>query len=337
MADYYCRICNVRRVQTHDGVCANCQDPYQTDSFYSQADRGSPLIPSIEDDNDSASDNSVPISRSKRKIIGLTSHDPASHTVQKNETSQSEPLKATPVVPSRDTSSSTLQNSTTTSHNTSSRKSRAPQAEGVVRNIIEGKDPKGFLSRWFRSFSTGSSFPMTNDQLEFQVFSNWANSCNAQGYAADKVIVYGKIQSGKPVQDNTVRVYGKRSKNNAIIAEEIENTTDGTRAELDPPPIPAFVVTFVTLLVFGLIFVLITSVGGIVSNIGASITGVGNSVVGFASVIFSLVLWGLVTFYCVSKLFRLLTRNGDATNIIMYGFFTLLAMIMLKNSFLNLF
>ena len=336
MAEFYCRICNVRKVQTRDGVCTNCQDPYQIDPVHPSSGDDTSFATFISSDaaEDNTSDEALIMrGKSKRRIMGIDSLNSSSVPVKAERIAQPQPIQAIPVVPPV-SSQQSVQQTTASAVNV---KKKSPQAEGVIRNVVEGKDPKGFLVRWFRSFSHGLSFPMTDDQLEFQVFSNWATTNNAQGYSADKIIVYGKFQSGKPVQDNTVRVYGKRNKNNAIIAEVIENTTDGTRSELDPHPIPSAVVTFLTLFVFLLIGVFLTTVGSLISTIGASASGVGHSLAGLISTLFSLALWGLVTFYCGSKLIRQLTRSGELSSIIMYAVFSLVALMMLKESICKLF
>lgn len=332
MADYYCRICNVRKVSNPGDICANCQDPYQQVSpasgngqtYASQTASAYEKTAQSSNENDDYASDTYSSGRSKRRIIGTT---PISTPVSDGESVNeipSQPIQSVPVIPSMQTSATN--NPSATSKQKSSVQS--PQTEGVVRNIVEGKDPSGFLVRWFRSFISGTSFPMSDEQAEFQVFSNWQNGNNAQGFAADKVIVYGHMQNNKPVQDNTVRVYGRRNKNNAIIAEVIENTTDGTRTEFQPAPLPAMLVKVITLIVlalFVLLFVLIFSGISGISGIGLDLGNVGKSLGNFAVNLLLIVVAGLATYYCGSKAIKLLAHGGSGSSIIMYAVGALVA------------
>lgn len=157
---------------------------------------------------------------------------------------------------------------------------RAPQTEGVVRNIQESKDASSGLERWMRAFMTGTPFPMSDEMMEFQVFSGWNSGVNAaSGYSADKVIVYGNINSGKPVQDNSVRVYGVRGKGNEIIATDIENTTDGTYAQFKPEPLPAMMVKIITFVVLGVLAILVFGVISMMSGGGSFSLGISGEVI----------------------------------------------------------
>lgn len=334
MADYYCRICNVRKVANPGDICANCQDPYQqvtptSENGQSFSDHAATMRSTNSnsgsyDNNEYASD-SFSSGKSKRRIMGTT---PASAPISNNKSdnmTSPQPIQSTPVIPSTQTTTK----NTTSSIAKQKTYVQTPQTEGVVRNIVEGKDPSGFLVRWLRSFVSGTSFPMSDEQAEFQVFSNWQNSNNAQGFAADKVIVYGHMQNNKPVQDNTVRVYGRRNKNNAIIAEVIENTTDGTRTEFQPAPLPALLVKVITLIVLvlivSLLVLLFSGISGLSKGGSLDFGNIGKSIGNFATNLLLTVIAGLATYYCGSKGIKLLAHGGNGSSIIMYAVGTLVA------------
>ena len=175
--------------------------------------------------------------------------------------------------------------------------------------------------------------------MELQVFSNWTNANNPSGYAADRVIIYGTMQNGKPVQDNTIRVYGTRNKNNAIVAEAIESTTDGTRTEFDPPPIPATVVKVITFVALFILLILIWLISSGLRGVGAGIdmNSVGRGIV-------NMVINGLlaliavrVTIYCGARAFRMAFRGGDITQTVLYGVGAMIGIVLLKTFITSMF
>lgn len=99
---------------------------------------------------------------------------------------------------------------------------------------------------------------------EFQLYENWNSGysrVSSTQPVATRVVCYGKIAQGRPVENNDVRVYGVRDKtNNYFIAEQIENTTDGTFATFVPRKMSA---TFVRLIVLTLILVILGLLSGI--------------------------------------------------------------------------
>lgn len=305
MGDFYCSICNVRRVERDGDVCPGCQDPYQQAVPVPQQPQTvqNSYAAAQSNDNGYIDEPAVPIHRSNRRILGAapqqTNHQqPSGLTAQQTSIQQSAPLPVTNTVPVQPAASNAP------AQNTVAAGKKGPQADGIVRNIQESKDNTPVLGRWMRSFSYGVPFPLTDDMMEFQVFSGWnANGNNQNGYSADKVIVYGTINSGKPIQDNTVRVYGTRAKNNAIIASGIENTTDGTYAEFNPPPLPAAAVRMITFLVLGLLLFLIIGVvsgmGG--SSSGSSAAGTSSGGSGFMTNLILTIMGGLGTLFCFGQ------------------------------------
>jgi len=256
MGEFYCSVCNVRKVE-HDGdVCPSCQDPYQQVVQVPQQTNQMNQAVQSEPEEQVHDDQPVLIHRSNRRILGGAPQQKAgTHVsrpaIQQNNTQPSVPAQVTNSAPVPVVNNNPANNAVSTQNGA------APQAEGIVRNIQESKDNTPVLGRWMRSFTNGVPFPLTDDMMEFQVFSGWnSGGNNPSGYSADKVIVYGTINSGKPIQDNSVRVYGTRAKNNAIIASNIENTTDGTCAEFNPPPLSALAVRIITGIVFAVILFL---------------------------------------------------------------------------------
>ena len=334
--EYYCRICNIRKVQRPGDVCANCQDPYQFDGLpASNPGSSASNVPSYDPVTDSTQPGeeeqeesyAYTPSRSSsgraRRILNIPTSDPSSNPSSGGSSRQVMRSSSDPVVSS---GSSAVQSSAplksgpvvapapSSTPDTSAQNTDTFLTEGVVRNVVEGKDPVGLIGRWFRSLFSGVPFCLSDEQTEFQVFSNWTGSSNASGHAADKVIAYGKITSGKPVQDNTVRIYGKRDSNNAIIATGIENTTDGTFTVFNPAPMPAVVVRIISLIVLILIFGLGYSATSMLGSVGSR--GTGSSVAtGIGNLLWHLVviiICAALDVHFVKNLFQKVKR-GDLT------------------------
>lgn len=278
MAEFYCRVCMVRKVARDGDVCPNCEDPYQGTAPAAQpvqAERVQGQAQKsrrVNAEGEQAPGSTMARSRG-RSILNTTANAAPQQTQAKRivyqqpeapQEAQEAPtyVKADPGVIAPTGAGQQQQSAVPKAKN-------APQCEGIVRNIQESKDNSSVFERWMRAFSTGTPFAVTDDMIEFQVFSGWNSGVNsATGYAADKVIVYGTINSGKPVQDNSVRVYGKRDKGNAIIASAIENTTDGTYAQFKPEPIPAGVVKVITFLLLGLLAFVVYFIISLCSGFG---------------------------------------------------------------------
>lgn len=280
MSDFYCPICNMRRVSREGEICSSCQDPYETGTpmpgpSASMAGAGGAAGTSASSDGD---DGGVVISsrRSGRVIIGAQpSGTPAHKSVRAIHTGggtagQTAPQPGqqpivpqvvspvAPMAPSQDQDETEQQ----------AEGAGAPAVEGIVKNVTTSKDQMPPVSRWFRSLVTDIPFTLSEDITEFQVYSNWTGTASQNGYCADKVVAYGTMMTGKPIQDNSVRVYGKRDKNRMIVATDIENTVDGTFTVFEPRPIKARTVKLITL---GIALLLILpSLGAVFSSSGGS-------------------------------------------------------------------
>lgn len=285
MGDFYCPVCGVRPVSREGEICNSCRDPYADSGNvgYGQAAPAPSSFSAAGSAGDSGQSDYQPISRPTRRIIGTQvpaqpagggsvrgimtgANTPAVN--QPNTTQQ--PVQSAPLQVSRPMQVAPAQSQTTQTDTDTD----TPITEGIVKNLTEGKDPGGKLTRWFRSLIMGIPYARTDDITEFQVYSNWTGTAAPGSYSADKVIAYGNISYGKPVQDNSVRVYGVRDKNRVIIARDIQNTTDGTYSVFDPKPISSTAVRIITLVVVALVAFLIYALINGVQGIGATARGI---------------------------------------------------------------
>lgn len=255
----YCRICDVRKVTNEGDICPVCKDEMinqGTDDTsrndLTQDDRGSSYSESevVDSRNNSRKDDQYRV-HSNRWIRGQSTIA-KQYSVNKtadydggNRHTQGGAQNVQVVPPTV----SAPPSQTVTPSNDSA------LTEGVVRNVQKKEDSRYGLERWLYCFINGISFAFTPDVMEFQVFSNWNSTSNSSGVSADKVVIYGTMNVGEPANDNTVKVYGKRLNNNYIIAERIENTTDGTFVVFRPFRIPPAVVRAISIFVFALVTV----------------------------------------------------------------------------------
>lgn len=357
MGDFYCRICNVRKVAHEGDACPNCQDPYQVQepaapqqpasaqqAFVRSAQR------QTEPQESEASGDRRMARRSGRQILGQpTPGAGAAHGARARQvyvapqenvyTDEQDGGDEQPAYVQAPQAGGMQAPAAQTNQNApvQTQGKRAPQTEGVVRNIQESKDESSVLERWMRAFMTGTPFPMTDDMMEFQVFSGWNSGVNAAtGYSADKVIVYGKINSGKPVQDNSVRVYGVRNGGNEIIATDIENTTDGTFARLKPEPLSAIAVKLITFVVLGLLAFLVFGIISMMSGSGSVSFGIsGQAITNLLTTLLLLVGGLMATVYFGKKSFAALKAGGAGlgSNLI----YLLIALVVVSSAFQGLF
>ncbi len=288
MPDFYCPVCNVRKVSREGELCSSCQDPYDQINIPVTGTTSGPV-------QNTESDNSgyVPVSKPNRRIMPTPgAAQPTSGNRRRSIVTPSQPTgavnqasgpaqyaapvqssvpvqSAAPVQPVIPPSVQPAGNAAQPAAGQVSKD--APLAEGIVKNISAGKNPESKLTRWFRSLALGTPFAQTDDMTEFQIYTNWTGSSNSGGYSADKVVVYGTIQQGKLVQDNSVRVYGIRDKNRVIIAKDIENTSDGVFSVFYPRPIPGKMVRIITLAVMAIIVLLILLLASGSASAGAGI------------------------------------------------------------------
>lgn len=290
---FYCPQCNVRKVSRDGELCSSCQDPYQNMSApapFVQQPRAEQTQNNVQTQTPVQTYNT---SVQNQHVDQADSADTAQPhdgyvTISRGRRSNA-PLfqpSASPTPPTPPASSSVQ---------TSAVKKKAlPQAEGIVKNVTSFKDKSTAVEKWFRSLFSGVPFPIGDDAMEFQVFQNWNATANSStGYAAEKVVVYGTISTGRPLQDNSVRVYGFRDKGHNIIATKVENTTDGTCTMFKPEPISATFIRIVTLLVLGLIVFLLLgasfslpSIPGVQFNLSGLLTNLVLVLLGGMAVVF---------------------------------------------------
>lgn len=324
----YCRICDVRKVSREGEVCPTCKaDGYADEFVVSDADetRETEVIDSIPQQDSSNANHFKPntqFDNSNSTTVIRRGRRPQQAPVVNNTSSVvTQPVVSQPVyVPAQDEDD-----------NKNQEKTNGALTEGVVRNIQKKKDIRGPIGKWFYCFFNGISFTSSPEMMEFQVYVNWNNTSNASGYSADKVIVYGNMEAGEPINDNSVRVYGKKLNNNFIVAEQIENTTDGTFTQFNPAHIPAMMVRFVTVSVLALLGYVLYSIGNMMGNAGTAIssgasgafsTAVNNIPEILTAVIF-VVGGSIFTFQSVKKAWRNLTMGNWSD----FGFNAIMALI----------
>ena len=339
----YCRICEVRKVQNEGDVCPNCQDtmlPQSIPTFsVSEAGNRSPSDdytnrPSAETNrenngDDTATDDDSTYRVKSKRYRGGTSdsaqpkqYGGSSHRYNPSGQNSTQPVNPIPAGPSVATPVAAAANAAATTSNSGA------ITEGVVRNIQKKQDSRFGIGKWMYCFFSGISFTTSSDMMEFQVFNNWNSSSSSSGPSADKVIVYGTIQNGEPVNDNTVKIYGKRVQNNFIVAEQIENTTDGTYATFSPAHISATAVRIITLsiilIIAALILMVVLGVGSGVGSAGTAwFSGFADSLPAFFTKAIFVVIGGAVTLSSIKRAWQSL-MNGNWSGV---GYSLLIALI----------
>lgn len=104
-----------------------------------------------------------------------------------------------------------------------------PITAGIVKNIVVDTQRRSSWEKVFRALFQGIPYAMDDTATMFQVFPGFTGTAlNAQGNACDQVIVYGRLAAGTICENNNVEVYGKRDKNNIVIAKRVRNVASGT-------------------------------------------------------------------------------------------------------------
>lgn len=133
--------------------------------------------------------------------------------------------------------------------------------EGIVRNFKEEVMPGFLIVRWFRTLFMGVPFVFDKTINSFELYSNWGvgknNSCNCDG-----VVIYGRVSRGKPNQDNTIRVWGRREANGTIVASKGFNVNSNSWMVVNHS-INQFFAWLITLFIGALIYLLAINAGGI--------------------------------------------------------------------------
>lgn len=335
MGQFYCRICNVRKVANDGDVCSSCNDPYQQPVAASPFATPAQEPANSTNTSDESNDGGASIQhRSSRRLLNVPGSSSAQQSSSKRQIMsqnsgapvQSSPMSNAPVV------QSVPQNAPAKTQG-----KHAPQAEGVVRNIQESQDRTPVLGRWFQALLGHTPFTTAPDMMEFQVFNGWSSGAQVQNsaYSADKIIVYGRIKSGKPIQDNSVRIYGTRLRNNAIVASVIENTTDGTTTEFDPPPLSPTVVRVITFGLLGLVVLLMMLLGSSFGS-GPSLAGFGDAIGGFLMSLVLTIASGVCAWFCLKKLFSAM-KSQSTDQLITYLIFLIVSVVVFLDFLAQLF
>ena len=282
--EHYCCKCFVNKVANEGDICASCGGNASRPIDQATPQRVSidPQVPDVEP---------LRIPTRRRIISGAIQN--STQVTNKNQSTNSAnnhtgyAAYTTPQQPSSPASTQKV----------AKKKSNAP-LQGVIQNFDSGADERSFLTRVTDSLFKGISYNGKNNLVmtEFQLYENWNAGYSGVSSAqpvATRVVCYGKIGQGRPVENNDVRVYGVRDKtSNYFIAEQIENTTDGTFATFVPQKMSA---TFVRLIVLVLILVIL----GLFSGISFPTGSAGMMSASMYQIVTGLIaIWaGVVTFF----------------------------------------
>lgn len=242
--DHYCSKCLINKVANEGDICASCGG-----NAAKQLDPAASRKVSINVQTPAAAPSRI---STRRRIISAGSKGGNSASA-----GQTAAPSATPSANSTAYSSPNAapQPSSASAQKAAKKNANAP-LEGVIQNFDTGTDDRSFFTRVSDSLFKGISYNGRNNLVmtEFQLYENWNSGYSSSAVSkpvATRVICYGKIGQGRPVENNDVRVYGIRDKaNNYFIAEQIENTTDGTFANFVPSKLSA---AFVRLIVLALV------------------------------------------------------------------------------------
>lgn len=260
--EHYCSKCLVNRVEHEGDVCAAC-------GGIEGIDRGTSFRCSVVQNSTPAQERVSVTSR--RRLMGSAS-----------------PQATVPVISPDDVGTAKSNDCGTAGEegiSTSPKKKGQDSRSGVIQNFSAGPDERTFLDRVLDSLLLGISYNGKNNlfMTEFQLYENWNSGYSTSSTApqATRVVYYGKVAQGRPVENNDVTVYGIFDhKNNYFIAERIMNQTDGTYANFVPQKISAAFVRMLTvglfLAVMSVAFALFTGgFGGASSEAGTTSSGVG--------------------------------------------------------------
>lgn len=143
-------------------------------------------------------------------------------------------------------------------------KGGAYETKGIIKNVTTDVEKYPFFIRFLRAIFFGIPISFYNDLTMFQVFPDYTGqSLNAQGYACDQVVVYGTVKAGVVSENNDVEVYGRRDRNNNIIATKIKNTASGATV-VPGGTISPTIIRVIFILVLLIIFGIISAIGGAV-------------------------------------------------------------------------
>lgn len=227
--EHYCSKCLVNRVEHEGDVCATCGGTEGTG-------RGPNFQYSTIQNSSPPTQGRVNVT-SRRRLMGSA---PPQTTAPVVSSSDAGPARSNYSEPADEEDTST-----------SPQKKGQDSRSGVIQNFSEGPDERTFLDRILDSLLLGVSYNGRNNLVmtEFQLYQNWNSGYSTSSAApqATRVVYYGKIAQGRPVENNDITVYGVFDhKNNYFIAERIMNQTDGTYANFVPQKTPAALIRALT-------------------------------------------------------------------------------------------
>lgn len=240
--EHYCRKCLVNRVEHEGDICAACGGTVGAENDSSSQRTVVQNTPSAQ--------GRISVT-SRRRLMGSTPSQSTSAVIPSsdvgtaqrdyNQMDDSEPsdAKNTPVA---------------------SKEKGQDSRSGVIQNFTTGPDERTFIDRILESLFLGISYNGSNNlfMTEFQLYENWNSgySTSSTTPQATRVVYYGKVAQGRPVENNDVTVYGVFDhKNNYFIAERIMNQTDGTYANFMPQKTSA---AFIRVLTVGLLLAIVS-------------------------------------------------------------------------------
>lgn len=142
--------------------------------------------------------------------------------------------------------------------------------KGLATNIVQDRDRRGLVWRWFRSMFSNASFSFDKDITQFQIVPITVSNSSPHSLTSsrEQVVLYGKIGFGLISDCNKVEVYGKRDKRGYIVPRQIKNLTTGTTVKPTMTLSRAAIWT-ITLSVIGIIGSILATVGpGFFINLG---------------------------------------------------------------------
>lgn len=265
--EHYCSKCLVNRVEHEGDVCAVCGGTEGTGSG-----------PSFQ--HSTIQNASLPTQgrvnvTSRRRLMGSAPSQTTAPVVSSSGAGSAQSNYSEPA-DGEDTS-------------TLPQKKGQDSRSGVIQNFSEGPDERTFLNRVLDSLLLGISYNGRNNLVmtEFQLYQNWNSGYSTSSAApqATRVVYYGKIAQGRPVENNDITVYGVFDrKNNYFIAERIMNQTDGTYANFMPQKTPAALIRVLTV---GLLLAIAAVAFALFSGGGGAETGTGG---GFQQVLLGLIV-----------------------------------------------
>lgn len=259
-----CSVCGINDVAFDGGVCEMCavsDDPYIRIMQRQHGPRsGGPLIhPQIEKDDPPRAN------RSRQILVG---HNEANNLIisESVETSQD-------AIPVYKLGHTTVTQPVGTTGIAPAPASPAPVknawvCEGIIKNVQIGVRQRNMAEQLFDALFNSTPMTKVPDVLSFQVYPDYGGTnLTSAGTVCDQVLVYGQVNVGSISENNHVRVYGNRDRQNNIVATKIENTASGT--VIQPGKIISPIFICLLILVFGaLLFFLVMSAETIVPAIG---------------------------------------------------------------------